>query len=254
MVTLEDLRRVSDLTVPIVGEIFNANELADKYEKTGRGGENFIAKLYVIESHVDDLLAAFSEDIEDAFAIANPEPVTGVDGHGMPSASAHEGMMHVGMHIGSVAYAVMSTARPGYYSPGTEYLCPRLVADDVRDAVAEEDMYKHVGVALAAYREGFPCDEELNRIAVMLRQELARAIKVLGQVPNKTTADSGQQNGQSKKIVPGNPHVTRLADKIRRERDTVPSFLEIARDFTNGNEKRAKSLLRQLRRFPHLLE
>ena len=62
----------------------------------------------------------------------------------------------------------------------------------------------------------------------------------------------GQQSGQTQNLLPANPDVLKLAKKIKKERDVVPSLIAIARDFANGDEKRAKSLLRQLRRFPHL--
>lgn len=72
--------------------------------------------------------------------------------------------------------------------------------------------------------------------------------------PWSQPADSGQQSGQSKKIVPDNPDVAKLANKIRRERNDVPNMLDIARDFTNGDEGKAENLLRQLRRYKHLLD
>ena len=58
-----------------------------------------------------------------------------------------------------------------------------------------------------------------------------------------------------KKGVPENPDVAKLAKKIKRDFKSGDYTTEIgvARDFTNGNEKLAQSLLRQLRRFPHLM-
>jgi hypothetical protein len=47
-----------------------------------------------------------------------------------------------------------------------------------------------------------------------------------------------------------------LALKIKRDRDAGGSMEQIALDFTGGDEKRAKTLLRQLRpdRYGHLLD
>jgi hypothetical protein len=43
-----------------------------------------------------------------------------------------------------------------------------------------------------------------------------------------------------------------LAKKIKKYREKGMSLIDIAREFCEGNERRAKSLLRQLRRYPGL--
>jgi len=53
--------------------------------------------------------------------------------------------------------------------------------------------------------------------------------------------------------LPENPEVFRLAKAINDSSDTEQSQLQIAIQFTNGDEKKASNLLRQLRRFPHLV-
>jgi hypothetical protein len=67
----------------------------------------------------------------------------------------------------------------------------------------------------------------------------------------------GQQSGQQSKkthSIPENPDVLRLAKKIKRDREKGLSFIDSAREFCEDDEAKAQSLLRQLRRFPHLLE
>src|SRR5262249_39216237 len=49
------------------------------------------------------------------------------------------------------------------------------------------------------------------------------------------------------------PDVLRLAKKIDKEKRNGSSQKQIALDFTDGDEQKADSLLRQLRRYPHLL-
>ncbi len=50
-----------------------------------------------------------------------------------------------------------------------------------------------------------------------------------------------------------NDDVSRLAKKLRDNPDEKRTKRDIAREYTNGNEKRALNLLRQVGRFPHLL-
>jgi hypothetical protein len=68
-------------------------------------------------------------------------------------------------------------------------------------------------------------------------------------------ADNKADNRPKKtKTIPVNPEVLRLAKKIRRDRGKGMSQMESAREFCECDERKAKSLLRQLRRYPHLLE
>ena len=69
-----------------------------------------------------------------------------------------------------------------------------------------------------------------------------------GQADNETDISPRKSHN-----VPGNRDVLRLAKKIKKERPRGVSMIDSARDFCEGNEQRAKSLLRQLRRYPHLL-
>jgi hypothetical protein len=69
-------------------------------------------------------------------------------------------------------------------------------------------------------------------------------------------ADSKTDNQPKKSMpVPGNPDVAKLATRINRDRQkTGMSKTDIARDFCENNERKAQTLLRELRRFPHLLD
>jgi len=53
-------------------------------------------------------------------------------------------------------------------------------------------------------------------------------------------------------VVPKNPKVIQLAHKIHQAGSKGKSQREIALEFTEGDEQQADSLLRQVRRFPHL--
>lgn len=66
---------------------------------------------------------------------------------------------------------------------------------------------------------------------------------------DRTTKRTGR-----KKPTPENLDVAKLAKKIKRDSKSGEHTTQIAvaREFTKGDEKRAQSLLRQLRRFPHL--
>jgi hypothetical protein len=49
-----------------------------------------------------------------------------------------------------------------------------------------------------------------------------------------------------------NPDILKLAKKIKMDRGKGMSLIDSAREFCEGNERRAKSLLRQVRRYPEL--
>jgi len=65
----------------------------------------------------------------------------------------------------------------------------------------------------------------------------------------------GQKNGQQQKNLPRNWKVTELARRIHKDRSGAKKR-QIALEFTEGDEKQADSLLRQLRRpeFKHLMK
>jgi hypothetical protein len=68
-------------------------------------------------------------------------------------------------------------------------------------------------------------------------------------------ADAGADDKQEKRVrVPENLDVLRLAKVINKARGSGRSKNEIAREFTEYDERKAQSLLRKLRDFPHLLD
>jgi hypothetical protein len=70
-----------------------------------------------------------------------------------------------------------------------------------------------------------------------------------GQADNKT-----DNKPKKSHPVPENPDVLKLAKKIKKDRQNGISQIDSAREFCEGTETKAESLLRQLRRFPHLLK
>jgi hypothetical protein len=74
-----------------------------------------------------------------------------------------------------------------------------------------------------------------------------------GQDPG-VRADNGADTKKKKRFhSPENAEILQLAAKIKRERGSGNSKNQIALDFTDGDHKKAASLLRELRRYPHLL-
>jgi hypothetical protein len=68
-------------------------------------------------------------------------------------------------------------------------------------------------------------------------------------------ADSKTDNEKkSPPPLPDNHDVAKLARKINKEMPVVGNKTAIARDYCDGDERQAQNLLRQLRRFPHLLK
>lgn len=68
-------------------------------------------------------------------------------------------------------------------------------------------------------------------------------------------ADSKTDNRKkSDNWLPKNPDVYRLAELLKRPRPDGLTKIDIARELTGGNETKAETLLRQLRRFPWLLD
>ncbi|NLY02337.1 MAG: hypothetical protein GXY83_40145 [Rhodopirellula sp.] len=81
---------------------------------------------------------------------------------------------------------------------------------------------------------------------------LERIIKHFVTIVEEQEADSETNCEKEPPVkLPKNPDVLRLAVLIR-ERDEGQTNRDVALDFTDGDEKRAANLLRQLRRFPNL--
>jgi hypothetical protein len=80
-----------------------------------------------------------------------------------------------------------------------------------------------------------------------------KVIAALEKCADKTDNDT-DKFGADLVSLPKNLDVARLAKLIRDNRRVERSKMAIALQFTEGNKKRARSLLRQLRRYPVLLK
>lgn len=76
---------------------------------------------------------------------------------------------------------------------------------------------------------------------------------ILGYFDRLRDAATPPTNDNINISLPASPDLMRLAKKIKEELPKGGKKIDIARDFTGGDEKRAESLLRQLRRYPKLL-
>lgn len=85
---------------------------------------------------------------------------------------------------------------------------------------------------------------------LVLFRDLQQRILVALDVPEQADED---KKADRRTRLPKNPDVMRLAKCISDSADEEPSKLSIALQFTEGDEKQAQSLLRQLRRYPRLL-
>jgi hypothetical protein len=85
-----------------------------------------------------------------------------------------------------------------------------------------------------------------------LRQLLSRERNA---APKNRTADSKADKPKKKKCtIPENPDVLKLAKRIKDKRNKNRPLIDVALDFTEGKKTKAESLLRQLRRYLHLLD
>jgi hypothetical protein len=81
-----------------------------------------------------------------------------------------------------------------------------------------------------------------------------RSVRTAEATPKNRSADNEADNSRKKRqLIPTNPDVLRLAKRIKDSRNKDRSMSDVALDFTEGNRKKADNLLRQLRRYPHLL-
>jgi hypothetical protein len=85
------------------------------------------------------------------------------------------------------------------------------------------------------------------------------AAETRGPSPNGGADSSADSGEKTQKILPNNDNVVRLARRVR-DREEGMSIIDVARAFVvddlhqeDPKDRLAKSLLRQLRRFPHLL-
>jgi len=97
--------------------------------------------------------------------------------------------------------------------------------------------------------------EDRDQLADILREIHARLVRLdprFGEAESE--ADRADSKTDNLGKIPENPDVLKLAKEIRRRGSKNDCPTDIARAFTDFDEKSAQSLLRQLRRFPHLLD
>jgi hypothetical protein len=101
------------------------------------------------------------------------------------------------------------------------------------------------------YRPGWERDQFLTALETVVTELAPGAASPSG----RGQADNKPDNRRKKSHpVPENPEVLKLAKKINRERKEGVSQIDCARELCENDERKANSLLRQLRRYPHLLE
>ena len=150
--------------------------------------------------------------------------------------------------------AVVVGEKHGVVTPRDKY---QKLKDDVTQADVESYGKSVLDVALI---EPPPRGTALSQFLVRLEQEVARAVDRRF-VTKRVYAEDGESYIPDKPIrslgsavVPENPEVLKLAKRIKRELPKGGTMIDIARDFADGDETKANTLLRQLRRYPHLLE
>ncbi len=94
-----------------------------------------------------------------------------------------------------------------------------------------------------------PPVEVVNEVRVRIVGDEREPVKPAVRADSRTDKEK-----KSSRPIPENPDVLALAKKINKERRQGGSMKEIALDYTEGDEQMAESLLRQLRRFPDLLD
>lgn len=159
-------------------------------------------------------------------------------------------------HLASQTQFAIGAMSPGPLKPFVDW--PRLKAalDRFKQSMApvprvesKPDPSDAIGRWADRFEQRLAAEQEI----IEVHQELqARLIKAL-----ETCADSADNEADSLELtkrIPQNPKVLRLAALINRERKKGESQRSIALQLTDGDEAVANGLLRQLRRFPHLLQ
>ena len=103
---------------------------------------------------------------------------------------------------------------------------------------------------VAAFGELVAADRSAIGLISELQCHLILALDQLEHVGADTSAD---KSAERKRRVPRDLNILRLAILINENHGKGRSQNELALQFTGGNKKRAQSLLRNLRRYPHLV-
>lgn len=101
-----------------------------------------------------------------------------------------------------------------------------------------------------AFQQWVATEAALIDVFREFQTEVINSLEIITDKADKA-ADKG---GTGQIFLPKNIDVFRLAKRINDTIDAEGSQIAIALQFTEGDEMKAKSLLRQLRRYPHLLK
>lgn len=106
-----------------------------------------------------------------------------------------------------------------------------------------------------AWADGMLRVERMQALAAIEGSEAAGTLDISpqevdqGHNPSKFPTDNGKKSGP---LMPDNADVRDLCALLAKQAKTGKSLNQIAREFTQGNSRKAASLLRQARRFRHL--
>jgi hypothetical protein len=114
-------------------------------------------------------------------------------------------------------------------------------------------LHAHQGQPLPLVSERFLA--ELRQVYELL-QEASGQEPAAPRAETRAGADNRADKSEKKRTtIPANSNVIRLAKMIRQEyQPGIRSKNEIARDFCEGDDRKARSLLRQVRRFSYLFK
>ncbi|NLY00953.1 MAG: hypothetical protein GXY83_33095 [Rhodopirellula sp.] len=108
-----------------------------------------------------------------------------------------------------------------------------------------------------AYRDPQPCHAAAIRgYCQYLRQHLGGTEAATGENSGATAANGDRTpdtKPDTRKISsPQSVELHRFVQKLKRDLRPGVRYIDVARDFANGDQKKAESLLRQANRYPHL--
>jgi hypothetical protein len=95
--------------------------------------------------------------------------------------------------------------------------------------------------------------EKFSRQAAKLQAELLFVADYCVELHDLICRISDKKSDTRKSLLPRNPTLVRFASEVKKRVRVGETKGQIARDFTDGDERQAESLLRQLRRYKHLL-
>lgn len=127
---------------------------------------------------------------------------------------------------------------------------PRIRAELIASGVPPSELIRITSPDLVAMAYG--------RIKAVAAESSSAAPDELNQSENADQPDNKTDNSKksAKNPVPSNPDVLKLAKYMKRQWKQRPSEskISLALEFTDGNRRKAESLLRQLQRFKNLLD